>query len=1107
VDKIVAKTLPAHVSGLIAYLNQPTEKANEDLAIAFFRKAFGEAFTRQKEAKQSDGYVAGLFVLELKGKTNNWLSGLFQALAYRNRGLHYSQIVVAAKNFLAVWRVEDIPQKIREEIANERAAPNSIGQLFAKKYGSKKHELLKSAVWSGGDLFTPLFMSQADVVLGKIALFEKTVRNGQKVRQKITPKNFTIALKEMKTFFDPKQPIKAVRAFYSMLYAWSETSAVNISHKSHSQATLGGELVTDLVPGQRLKFKEFVESRYVAVENQQNYDEFFARYDEALDSVDKDFRIKNGIFFTDLDLSRLVMWLVRQHVPALGKHYLVIDPACGSGNLVTNWRSPMELRHKVVSEIEPELLFAVEQRMKGDAWHNGRFTVVPKVSENRGLNFLNCSADDYLEQIRIGLSEKGQAPDKPLAFLCNPPYRSDDDQAASAISYQIHPSILALTGTDGANERYCCFLAQMKLICEAAADSGLPGEALLLLFTKSAWLTKRPIFQNIRSHILGSFEPVAGFLVQARQFFDIKGSWPVAFTVWRYKGADANLDASRSVSLLDLTWVTKKQLAQIPWSDPIQLEASCRKIIENDKARTVQIGLDRVSIREWSGGAMTDFKRDRRKVEKDVKIAGGLPWNDPRQANKKTYGEATGAYIGFMDDLTPCRVRNSTPDRPWLNLDNRFMAVKKSRCFSGPPTHLGYCASDLETAKRLFFWYSLGRTFVQCPYPVWIDADGMWAPTIPKSVEKRVYQTALAIAFAENECVETTFPANNPRTGAPELVISNPMTPNDQGSFWSQVLRPFIDTTTSTNVMTLIDAVGAVYDEWNSRFQRRSEIIASGKLPYFVGDGVLRRTAGLVQIKDYAVVNDDAVLLEVLSKMQVRLKATKQDFNSLVNDSLAYFGSQASTKSELMVPEKTRFEKTLCKRMALAGLLVERLHADPNFGRTKLAKLFYLADIHEGLGLETEYYREAAGPLDQRALYNEALGIEAFAQRHQIFSPALSGKMVRYQPAPDLSLIQKFAAKHLGAKVQGINAIAESFEGLTTDQSEIIATLYACWNDFLIRKHKPTDEEIVTEFLLHWHPKKSRFSRSRLTKALAWMRERGWVPKGKGKLTSTKDDR
>ena len=185
--------------------------------------------------------------------------------------------------------------------------------------------------------------------------------------------------------------------------------------------------------------------------------------------------------------------------------------------------------------------------LKGDSWHNGKFTVVPKVSENRGLNFLDCKATEYLDQIQRGLQEKGQAADKPIAFLCNPPYRSDDDQTTSAIAYKVHPSILELTGADGANERYCCFLAQMKLICEAARESGLPGDSLLLLFTKSAWLTKRAIFEGIRNHILGSFEHVAGALVDGSEFFDVAGRWPVAFTVWRYKGSGSQLNPNRTI--------------------------------------------------------------------------------------------------------------------------------------------------------------------------------------------------------------------------------------------------------------------------------------------------------------------------------------------------------------------------------------------------------------------------------------------------------------------------------------------------------------------------------------------------------------------------------
>lgn len=1089
---------------MLAYLSQPAEKANEDLALAYFRKVFGDAFTRQKEAGQADGYVAGSFVLELKGRENAWLSGLFQALSYQNRGLHFSQVVIAAKSFLAIWRVQDIPERLREELATESGAPNLLGRKYAKKYATLKNKLLKLAIWNGADLLTPLFLRRPEIIQDRMALFEDTLKRGQRVRQKITVKNFTSLIAEMKSFFDPNQPMKAVRAFYSMLYAWDQTSTVSVSQKAQDQATLGGERITDLIPGRRLKFKDFVERRYVSVDVQNNYDDYFAKYDEALDAADKSFRIKNGIFFTDLDLSRFAMWFVRQQIPHLGKHYLVIDPACGSGNLVTNWRSPLELRHKVVSEIEPELLFAIEQRMKGDSWHNGKFTVVPKVSENRGLNFLDCSAIDYLQQIQRGLEEKGQVANKPLAFLCNPPYRSDDDQTASAVSYRIHPSILDVVGIDGANERYCCFLAQMKLICEAAEDSGLPGDSLLLLFTKSAWLTKRPVFQATRTQMLSSFEHVGGALIQANEFFDVKGSWPVAFTMWRYVGKTKNLNASRSIPLTDLTWVTKKILSEIPWAEPSATENACTKILKNSQSKLVSLGQDRLSIREWFGGPMSDFKRDRRKLEKDAKLAGGLPATDHRQSNKKAYGEADGKYVGFMDDLTPCRVKNSIPNRPWLNLDNRFMAVKKSRCFSGPPTHLGYCAADIDAAKKLFFWYALGRTFVLKPYPLWIDADGMWAPKITHAFEKPVFQTAFAIAYAENECIETYFPANNPVKGTAELFVGNPLTPINTDSFWSEIMGPYLNDNPPLNAKTLVHAVDGIFRSWAKEFSVGSEIAASYERPYFLGEGRLTKTAGLIQIKDYAIETNDESMLARFSELQKLLKAVKEQFYRLVVDQLDYFGEDAVIETPFELPERTKFDQALCRRLSLAGLLVEQLHADPHFGRTKLTKLFYLADIHGALDLDTEYYREAAGPLDQRALYNERFGIEALAQRFHLFDVQHKNRMMTYSLLSNSNRITFLVDRYLGAKREMIVSITELFRGLTTDQSEIVATLYACWNDLLLRKRLPTEEEIATEFLFHWHPKKSRFSRGRLTKAIDWMRQHDLVPRGAGRITRTK---
>jgi hypothetical protein len=116
----------------------------------------------------------------------------------------------------------------------------------------------------------------------------------------------------------------------------------------------------------------------------------------------------------------------------------------------------------------------------------------------------------------------------------------------------------------------------------------------------------------------------------------------------------------------------------------------------------------------------------------------------------------------FMDELTPCRVKISTPDRPWFRLNPQFMDVKRNRCLSGPPTHFGFCAANPELAKKLFFWYALARTFLQDQYPMWIDADDIWEPTIPEKLERTVFQTAFAIGYAETSAFRRASPQTIP---------------------------------------------------------------------------------------------------------------------------------------------------------------------------------------------------------------------------------------------------------------------------------------------------------------------------------------------------------
>ncbi len=287
-----------------------------------------------------------------------------------------------------------------------------------------------------------------------------------------------------------------------------------------------------------------------------------------------------------------------------------------------------------------------------------------------------------------------------------------------------------------------------------------------------------------------------------------------------------------------------------------------------------------------------------------------------------------------------------------------------------------------------------------------------------------------------------------------------------------------------------------------TRFVHRREIPIGYNPPYFVDERGLTRHAGLVQIRDYARDQRDEQLLAALADAQTMLKAAKAEFHDVVAapSGLNYFG-RLPQSSRIEIPTSTNFQKVLARRVALAGLLVSELHGDPHFGRTKLAKLFYLADRKAGLHLQTDYAREAAGPLDQRALYNERFGIEAVAARHQVFRSEQKGRMVRYQRVADASAIDLFAREQLGEKADQVIGIVDACRNLSTDQAEIIATLHACWNDLILRQEPVTDDAVIAEFHGHWHPQKTRFSRTRLRKAIEWMRVHDLVPTGSGSPT------
>jgi len=508
-------------------LNPGTEKAKDHLVFPLFKKLFGSKFKKESDAAGADIYIEGKLLVELKSDYDDYLKGFYQALHYAKLGLTFSAICVIAKRFIAVWKVNKIPDHAKRlsTEADAATAPNTIGVINARRTPKAKNtEILKAAVFKllPEDL-EGLFKRDFDI---ELPAFVQVLINLETERIQINTHNFIDHIKQLERFFD--DPLDAIHCFYAIVGFWDITSTVVFDEHSEEVRVLGkkGTRFSEelkIKPRSHEEFKKFVENRFVFTNEGSGLtvDYYFSRFDEVITRIKPDYAKQHGIFFTDDNLSKFSLWFVHEFFEKrLSDKYIVLDPAGGSGNLVTSWRG--HLKHKIVSELQPDLLKTIERRMRLDPVQiEGGFTIIPKTSTNEGLNFLDKSAEQYVNCLMTELSEKNFSFDKPIAFLLNPPYKNTDENEeirdAVEAAYQIHPSILELTGNDAGKERYLAFLGQIINIARVQMGDLEPTELvfeniplptpldmkkvqtpLILIFTPTSWLIPRPTYIEFR---------------------------------------------------------------------------------------------------------------------------------------------------------------------------------------------------------------------------------------------------------------------------------------------------------------------------------------------------------------------------------------------------------------------------------------------------------------------------------------------------------------------------------------------------------------------------------------------------------------------------------
>ncbi|MGA3051102.1 MAG: hypothetical protein ABSE00_04195 [Chitinispirillaceae bacterium] len=333
------------------YLESPgTENAKDYLAFPLFLKLFGNKFKKENDAAGADIYIEGKLLVELKSNSEDYLKGFFQALHYAKLGLTYPAVCVVAKGFVAVWKVNKIPDHAKRLAAEADAitAPNAIGLRNANKTTKAQSvEILKSTLFKlVPQDFEGLFKKDFDTALPE---FVQALKNLDAERIQINTHNFIDHIAQLEKFFD--DPLEAVHCFYAIVGFWDITSTV-ATDESDEVCVIGkrgskfSERLT-IKPRFHEEFKKFVESRFVFTNEGSGLtvDYYFSRFDEVITRLKPDYARQHGIFFTDHNLSKFALWFVHEFFEKrLSDKYIVLDPAGGSGNLVTSWRGTSSTR-------------------------------------------------------------------------------------------------------------------------------------------------------------------------------------------------------------------------------------------------------------------------------------------------------------------------------------------------------------------------------------------------------------------------------------------------------------------------------------------------------------------------------------------------------------------------------------------------------------------------------------------------------------------------------------------------------------------------------------------------------------------------------------------
>jgi hypothetical protein len=218
----------------------------------------------------------------------------------------------------------------------------------------------------------------------------------------------------------------------------------------------------------------------------------------------------------------------------------------------------------------------------------------------------------------------------------------------------------------------------------------------------------------------------------------------------------------------------------------------------------------------------------------------------------------------------------------------------------------------------------------------------------------------------------------------------------------------------------------------------------------------------------------------------------------IVDDDAGKLSSSEISNDGAKKTVRSRGANNSFKRAVLAAEIVSRWYKEATFGSVKLQKTLFLCENFLGFSeVSGNYHRHAAGPHDNRMMRSV---VKQMADA-KWYATGKDGYKTVFIPLDKVGNHKEYFCRYWGERENDFNCLIEKLSKLDTEKTEIIATLYAAWNDFLIDGKNPSSAEIIDEVLNNWNDSKRRIDSTRWAAALQWMSANQFVPNGSGSKT------